>query len=147
MTSWSRLTWGVVASASAAGLAAGALCAVRILRLAGRWRRKDTEEIERLRRLDVNRRGRFAFAEIVDLIESGPPEAPKRALVYRYEVAGVIYEAAQEISGFSAAELLASAWSGVESSVKYDPREPASSIIACEDWCGLRLKNLGVCDS
>ncbi len=147
MGSWSRLTWGLVAGAGAAAAVLSTLCLLRVLRLTSRWRRKDAEELERKRRMDVNRRGRFAFAEIADLIESGPAGAPKRILIYRYEVAGVMYEAAQEISGLPAMEVLAKDWSGLESSVKYDPREPASSIIACEEWCGLRLKNPGVRDS
>lgn len=35
-----------------------------------RWRKKDPREIERLRRLDVNLRGRISVAMIVDLSES-----------------------------------------------------------------------------
>ena len=34
-----------------------------------RWRRKDAAELERLRRLDINRRGRISAGRIVDLVE------------------------------------------------------------------------------
>jgi hypothetical protein len=142
MGSWSRLTWGLVAGGAAA-IAVSTVCVSRVLRRIGRLRRSDPEEIERVRRRDVNLRGRFAFAEIVDLIESGPPQRRKRVLIYRYEVAGVTYEAAQEVSELPEMELLADGLSGLESSVKYDPRKPSSSIVACEEWCGLRIKHPG----
>ncbi len=100
-------------------------------------RSKSPEEIERLRRLDIQQRGRIASAQIVDLIEESSGNVPKQVVVYRYEVAGVMYEAAQDISAFAEANDLAGILPGATSSVKYDPRQPGNSIIACENWSGL----------
>src|SRR5207245_2832827 len=80
-----------------AGLAALLLVAWVWVRLA-RWRRKSPAELERLRRLDVNRRGRIASARIVDVIEPESPRPGPRLILYKYQLAGVTYEAAQDVS-------------------------------------------------
>jgi hypothetical protein len=126
----------------AAGCVAGSIAlGVRLARKIRRWRARNPNEIEKLRRLQINRVGRIACAEIVDLIENGPPEKPSRVLVYRYRVAGVTYEAAQEVSSFAGLPSLPDTFSGLEPTVKYDPRKPTSSIIACEEWTGLKLRD------
>lgn len=110
--------------------------------LAGAWvwakfkrrRRKDPAELERLRRLDVNRRGRISTGRIVELIETEDGRPAPRLVVYTYEVAGVTYEAAQDVSGLAAGGQYLP---GQIASVKYDPKQPANSIIACEGWSGI----------
>ena len=101
-------------------------------------RRKSPAEVERLRRLDVNRRGRIAAARIVDFIEPEGPRPGARLIVYKYELAGVTYEAAQDISTLPGLLALARHATDQVASVKYDPKVPTNSIIACEDWCGVR---------
>ena len=53
------------------------------------WRRKDPAELERLRRLDVNRRGRISAGRVVDLVEAEAAGSKSYLVVYSYEVAGV----------------------------------------------------------
>lgn len=123
---------------TAAGSSTASVLAVWAYRRLLRWRRKDPNELERLRRLDVNRRGRITSAEIVNFFE---PESAAAGtgrscvVVYKYEVAGVSYEVSQDVSalsGISLGDMLASP----TASVKYDPRTPTNSIIACEEWSG-----------
>jgi hypothetical protein len=140
MRGWTYLPYalaGVTAACVVGSIALGLQLAKRIRR----WRTKNPDEIEKLRRLQVNHLGRIASAEIIDFIENGPPENPNRVLVYCYKVAGVTYEAAQEISTFAGIPSLPEGFSGLESNVKYDPRRPANSIIACEEWSGLKPRN------
>jgi hypothetical protein len=104
-----------------------------------RWRRRSPEERERLRRLDVNRRGRITAGQVTDLLEhpSGEKSGRRaRLIVYKYEVAGVTYEAAQDVSSLPEAGCWRGA-AGQTASVKYDPRHPTNSIIACEEWYGI----------
>ena len=104
-----------------------------------RWRRKDPAELERLRRLEVNRRGRITGGRIVDLVESESSERAARLLVYQYEVAGVTYEAAQDVGPLPEIAAVAQHLPGQTASVKYDPKKPTNSIVACEEWCGVQL--------
>jgi hypothetical protein len=130
-----RLTLGLATAATAAGLAAWLVARAR-----GR-RGKSPEEIERQRRLDVHRRGRIAVGHVVDFVESDVPGSPGRLILYKYEVGGVTYEAAQDISSLASLVAAAHGLAGQTASVKYDPKRPSNSIIACEEWCG--IKNLG----
>ena len=131
MTPYLRLTLGL---ASAGALALGGRMAyARYLR----WRRKDPAELERLRRLDINRRGRISAGRIVDLVEPQTAGAKSVLVSYAYEVAGVTYEAAQDVTALPEIAAVARSLSGHTASVKYDPKRPANSIIACEEWSGL----------
>ncbi|MGH9406589.1 MAG: hypothetical protein ACRD3D_12235 [Terriglobia bacterium] len=131
MSSSVRITlMAAAAGAVAAGLSLTAGRAV--LRRIRNWRRKNPAEIERLRRLAVNRTGRITSGEIVDLLDG--PEQGRRIVLYQYEVAGVTYESSQEITDF--ASFPAAGFAGLVASIKYDPHRPTNSIIACEDWNG-----------
>ena len=61
-----------------------------------RWRRKSPEEIERLRRLDLNQRGRITVGTVLELLEPTTDLPATHNFVYKYEVAGVTYEVAQD---------------------------------------------------
>jgi hypothetical protein len=102
-----------------------------------RWRRKSPDEIERLRRLGVNECGRIGFGRIVELADplTDGPAGP--ILLYDYEVAGVTYEAAQDLSALPEIAAAAPFLPGQTTSVKYDPKQPTNSILACETWCGI----------
>jgi hypothetical protein len=102
-----------------------------------RWRRKDPAELERLRRLDINRRGRISAGRFVDLVEPQTAEAKSALVGYSYEVAGVTYEVAQDVTALPEIAALAQFLSGQTASVKYDPKRPANSIVACEHWSGI----------
>jgi len=105
------------------------------------WRRKDPAELERMRRLDVNKRGRIGAGRVVDLVETETAGSKSRLVVYSYEVAGVTYEAAQDVSTLPEIAAIAHLASGRTASVKFDPKRPGNSIIACEEWSGLRARD------
>ncbi len=104
-----------------------------------RGRPKDPKEIERLRRQDLNRRGRIGAAHILDVVDTEPGKPATRLLVYAYEVAGVTYEVAQDITALPAVAAAAPQLLGQVASIKYDPQRPTNSIIASEGWCGVPL--------
>jgi hypothetical protein len=109
--------------------------------VAWRRRRKSPEEIERLRRLDIHRRGRITAGYIVDLIE---PQAPAGTfLVYKYDVSGVTYEVAQDVTLLPTIASAARRLLGHITHVKFDPRNPTNSIIACEQWSGITDGDVG----
>jgi len=101
------------------------------------WRRKDPAEVERLRRLDINKRGRISAGRIVDLVEAETAGSRSSLVVYSYEVAGVTYEAAQDVTALPEIAAIAKFLPGRTASVKYDPKRPVNSIVACEEWSGL----------
>jgi hypothetical protein len=88
------------------------------------------EELERSRRLLVNGKGKLGDGEIVDFEGA--------AIVYSYMVGGVGYTAAQDVMSLEA--LLPSNHMSMigPALVKFDPRNPANSIVLCEEWSGLR---------
>jgi len=87
------------------------------------------EEKERRRRVYVNRGRRTAEGFIT--------EAGEDLIHYNYELRGVTYFASQDVTALrerlpqDPTRLIGSV------SVKYDPKNPANSIIVCEDWSGL----------
>jgi hypothetical protein len=120
-----------------AGSAALALAGVWAWKAVRRWRRKSPDEIERLRRMKVNACGRIILGRVVELAETQPDGPAGPVLLYDYEVAGVTYEAAQDLSALPAIAAAAPFLPGQTTSVKYDPKQPTNSILACEDWCGI----------
>jgi hypothetical protein len=105
------------------------------------WRRKDPAELEKLRRLDINKRGRISAGRVVDLVEAEAAGSKSYLVVYSYEVAGVTYEAAQDVSALPEIAAIAHLASGRIASVKFDPKRPGNSIIACEEWSGLQARD------
>jgi hypothetical protein len=107
--------------------------------LAWRGRQKNPAELERARRLHLNRIGRIVDGRVIELLDASNGPLP-RLVVYRYRVRGVEYQAAQDISflGVQATRLdLRRVASGQSISVKYDPQNPSNSIILSEVWSGL----------
>jgi hypothetical protein len=120
-----------------AGTAAIALAGVWAWRMVRRWRRKSPEEIERRRRLEVNACGRIGWGRILELVEPKPDAPAGPTLLYEYEVAGVTYEAAQNLNALPEIAAAAPFLPGQTTNVKYDPKQPTNSILACEAWCGI----------
>jgi hypothetical protein len=88
------------------------------------------EKRERKRRLNVHRQGRLGDAMI--------SEASDETLYYFYTVRGVHYTASQDVSKLR--EYLPAdphRLIGV-SGLKYSSKNPANSILVCEEWSGLR---------
>jgi hypothetical protein len=96
--------------------------------------RRDPEEKERRRRIEVSSTGRLGDAEITDV--------QGNSLFYSYSVRGVAYTAAQDISRLK--NLLPDQPERLIGPVmlKYAPGNPANSIVVCEDWSGLRSRTL-----
>jgi uncharacterized protein DUF3592 len=101
------------------------------------WRRKSPDELERLRRLEVNRRGRLVTGQILDFVEPPPGKPGPRLITYKYQVAGVAYEAAQDVSALPNVVKVARLATGQFVNFKYDPQRPTNSILACEEWSGV----------
>jgi len=120
-----------------AGSAALALAGVWAWKTVRRWRRKSPDEIERFRRMKVNACGRIILGRVVELAETQPDGPAGPVLLYDYEVAGVTYEAAQDLSALPEIAAAAPFLPGQITSVKYDPKQPTNSILACEAWCGI----------
>lgn len=86
-------------------------------------------EIEKRRRMALNANGKLGDGEVIDL--------EGVAIVYSYAVAGVGYTASQDVATLEALlpentlSLIGPAL------VKFDPRNPANSIVLCEEWSGL----------
>ena len=59
-------------------------------------------------------------------------------LIYTYDVAGVSYEASQDVTHLRQFIDLYSCRLGLPASVKYDPHNPGDSIVISETWSGLR---------
>jgi hypothetical protein len=85
-------------------------------------------ERERRRRIKLHVNGRLTQVTIF--------QADQAVIQYGYEIAGVAYDTTQDISSLTgflprpACQLIGSA------TAKYDPRNPANSIILCEHWQG-----------
>lgn len=93
-------------------------------------RRRSPEERERRRRIRLHVNGRLAEVTIY--------QADAGILQYGYEIAGVSYDTTQEISALAeylprpAEQLIGTALA------KYDPNNPANSIVMCEHWLGFK---------
>ncbi len=92
--------------------------------------RVSPEERERQRRSSLAAGGKITDATLVEIREE--------ALFYSYLVRGIEYTASQDITALR--ELLPAglAMGPGPVSVKYDPKNPANSIVVAEKWTGLR---------
>jgi hypothetical protein len=113
-----------------------ALLCVLVILLAligvGRWRRSrvSPEEKERRRRAILVARGKMGDADLVEIRDS--------AVVYSYAVRGVEYTAAQDITAIR--DLVPQDLAALGPVLmKYDPRNPANSIVLAEEWNGLQF--------
>ena len=110
-----------------------------IVALLSRRRRKTPEDYERERRQRINLHGRIADGNILDVQEiqlDGRGWA--QMLIYQYDVAGVTYEASQDITYLRHLVDLYSCRLGLATSVKYDTSNPGDSIVVSEGWIGVR---------
>lgn len=95
------------------------------------WQRSrvTAEERERRRCAQLVAVGKITDAMLVEIHEN--------LVFYSYSVRGVEYTASQDLARFVGEAAVD--FSGVSAmSVKYDPRNPANSIVVAEEWSGLR---------
>ncbi len=122
------------------GLAAGgALFAVAGVAYVVRARRQTPDQRERERRVRINTIGRITDGTVLDVQEiSLNGSGERQLLIYNYEIAGVEYEASQDITHLRHRVDLHSCRLGLPASIKYDPHNPGNSIVIAEGWSGLR---------
>jgi len=119
-----------------------AIAAIGISLAVGVWarrRRKTPEQRERERRLRISEVGRITDGTVIDVSEmtlNGSSEL--QLLIYQYDVAGVGYEAAQDVTHLRHLVDLHTCRVGLPASIKYDPANPGNSIVVAENWTGLR---------
>lgn len=104
-------------------------------------RRPSAEELERRRRERLVRDGRIMDGTVLDWSEQRD-SGDLRTLYYRYAIAGVSYECAQDLSCLKDVAKVDASCLGMPASVRYDPKNPANSIIVAETWNGLRHRRV-----
>ena len=104
-----------------------------------RRHRKTPEQREQERRLHISNSGRITDGTVIDVSEmklNGSGEL--QLLIYQYDVAGVSYEASQDVTHLRHMVDLHTCRLGLPASIKYDPTNPGNSIVIAENWTGLR---------
>src|SRR5579859_7742899 len=114
-----------------------------VLALGAGWltraRRKTPEERERTRREQLTTHGRITDGTVIDVSElAHNGSGALQLLIYQYDVAGVSYEAAQDVTHLRQYVDLHTCRIGLPASVRYDPQNPGNSIVIAEGWSGLR---------
>jgi hypothetical protein len=116
--------------------AVGLFAAARAL---ARSRRRTPEQRERERRDRINEIGRITDGTVIDVSEMpANGHGEMQLLIYHYDVAGVSYEASQDVTTLRHRVDLHSCKVGLMTSIKYDPSNPGNSIVIAEEWSGLR---------
>ena len=104
-----------------------------------RRKAKNPEELERRRREWLDHIGRITDGTVIDVQEIQPNgHKPATMLIFQYDVAGVSYEASQDVTHLRQLINLHSCRLGLPTSVRYDPQNPGNSIVVSERWMGLR---------
>jgi hypothetical protein len=100
---------------------------------------KTPEDLERQRRAFLDHVGRITDGTVIDVQElTVNPQRSATMLIYQYDVAGVSYEASQDVTYLRQWINLHSCRLGLPTSVKYDPQNPGNSLVVSESWMGLR---------
>src|SRR5664279_5262298 len=118
----------------------GAAAAIIGYALLSRKDKKSPEQLELERRTDLTRGGRIIDGNVIDVLELEDDKNGQQMilLIYTYDVAGVTYEASQDVTHLRQFIDLYSCRLGLPASVKYDPHNPGDSIVISEKWSGLR---------
>ena len=103
-----------------------------------RRKSKSADEVELARRTWLNTVGRITDGTVIDVQEITNANRPATMLIYQYDVAGVSYEASQDVTYLRQWINLHSCRLGLPTSVKYDARNPGNSMVIAEGWMGLR---------
>jgi len=122
----------------------GALAAIIGYALLSRKNKRSEEQIERERRAQLTLGGRIIDGNVIDVLELEEDESGRQMilLIYTYDVAGVTYEASQDVTHLRQFIDLYSCRLGLLASVKYDPHNPGDSIVISETWSGLRKPSI-----
>lgn len=127
----------VLGALAAAGLCAGGVVAWLKMR-----KHPTEEELERQRRQYLVKAGRIMDGTILDISEvepgEGEPAEGLHLILYKYELAGVVYECSQDVTHLRDFVNLHECRLSFPCSVRYDPRQPGNSVVVAENWSGLR---------
>ena len=121
-------------------LAFGAAAAIVGYALLSRNPKRSGDLLELERRTQLTRGGRIIDGTVIDVqeLDESPTQRQMILLIYTYDVAGVTYEASQDVTHLRQFIDLYSCRLGLPASVKYDPHNPGDSIVISETWSGLR---------
>jgi hypothetical protein len=120
-------------------LALGAIGLAAVAYALLRRKPKTADDLERERRTWLNEIGRITDGTVIDVQEIMPNgQRAATMLIYKYDVAGVSYEASQDVTYLRQWINLHSCRLGLPTSVKYDPHNPGNSMVIAEGWMGLR---------
>lgn len=107
--------------------------------------RPTPEEIERNRREFLANTGRITDGSITDVsvtdlsvIREEPTFTPQ-VIMYNYRIAGVSYECGQVVTAL--ADHVRDIRIDLPIQVRYNPHNPADSIVVAESWSGLRMES------
>jgi hypothetical protein len=121
------------------GMVLGGAAAATAAYFLMRQKPKSADEIERERRGWLDRVGRITDGTVIDVQElQMDGRKPATLLIFHYDVAGVSYEASQDVTYLRQLINLHSCRLGLPTSVRYDPQNPGNSIVLSERWMGLR---------
>lgn len=110
-------------------LAGGVIALLASVTLIIRLRRISPEELERRRRHAVSAHRRS--------VEGLLTEASEQIIHYQYGLRGVFYFAAQDVSSLRGRLPAEPSRLIGPVTVRYEPKNPANSIVVCEEWSGL----------
>jgi hypothetical protein len=121
-------------------LAAGAGAALLGYVILSRRSKKSPEQLELERRTELAQGGRIIDGNITDVQELEDDVTGRQMilLIYTYDVAGVTYEASQDVTHLRQFIDVYSCRLGLPASIRYDPHNPGDSIVISETWSGLR---------
>jgi hypothetical protein len=125
----------IVLGAAAAAIGSGAIAYYLLTR-----KRPSAEEIERTRRLELVKTGRIIDGTVTDIAELREEPGGTELILYRYGIAGVVYECSQDVSALKTFVDIHDIRLDYPCSVRYDPHQPGNSIVIAENWSGLRDK-------
>ena len=127
----------VLGALTAVGVSLGGLALYLMTR-----RKPSAEQVERERRLELVKTGRIIDGTVLDVVDltEGESEHPGglQLIIYKYEIAGVVYECSQDVSGLKNFLDIYQCRLGFPCSVRYDSHQPSNSIVVAENWSGLR---------
>jgi hypothetical protein len=95
------------------------------------------EEMEHNRREMLASTGRITDGSITDITKEEEFSTIPRIIIYNYRIGGVTYECAQLVS--TLADHVRDIRIDLPIQVRYDPHNPADSIVVAESWNGLRF--------
>lgn len=129
----------VIGVITAAGVCLGGIIVWAVVR-----KRPTEEDLERMRREQLVKSGRIIDGTILDTSEFEAPVDRGRGtilrqfLLYKYEIAGVVYECSQDVTHLKDYVDIQTCRLSFPCSVRYEPRCPSNSIVVAETWSGLR---------